>query len=188
MGGSGVYDPYRPDNSSGGEVQSERDCTRVRFSTILQQPVDAPEHSTDTVFELVPVMTGAATVIATVDDNGRIVGTVVEELADLLPCIRSGVAYVAEVTKCINGIHTVAIRPSDRATVTGAVFSINGVARPTIGLLSLNPDLTDIGAEIVVDSECLRRSEVCELRSLLRVGMQFDATVGADGTVVVSQR
>ena len=186
MGGSGSSDPYRPDISTGGGAPPERDCTKLRFSTTLQQPPAAPTHPVGAVLELVRVATGGATAIAAVDDNGHIVGTVVEELADLLRCTASGVAYVADVRSAPHGIHTVAVRASDRAVAVSQPYSAVGSPIPTTDQAALDPDPADIGAEIVIGANRLRRTGLCELRSLLRVGVPFDGTVNAAGAAALS--
>ncbi len=187
MGGSGDHDPYRPDIGSGGGDTPQRDCTKVRFATTLQQTASAPTRPVGTILELLRVAAGGATVIAAVDDSGQILGTVVEELADLLRCTASGVAYVAEVTGSTHGVHTVAIRASDRSVAASGSYGIVGAGGPTTDAVALDPGADDVAAEIAVGALRLVRADICELRSLLRVGVPFHATVDAAGAVIVSQ-
>ena len=186
MGGSGNYDPYRKDLAFSAQPSSERDCMAVRFSTILQQPVNAPTHAEGTVFELLRVATSGATAIAAIDDDGQIVGTVVEELADLLRCTASGVAYVAYVTSVSNGIHTVSVRAADVTMAEAGTYRASGVASAITDKVELEPAPMEVGAEIVVGTNRLVRAGVCEIRSLVRVGVIFDATVQSDGAVTVA--
>jgi len=188
MGGSGNSDPYRPDVSVGTGGNGGRGCMALRFSTTLQQSPDAPAHTSGSVFELVRVATGGATAIAAVDDDGQIVGTVVEELADLLRCTADGFAYVAEVTAITYGIHTVAVRAADPAIATSHVYTAATNASPTTAQVGLNPGPKDLEAEVTVGSNRLGRPGICELRSLLRVGAPFEGIIDAAGTVTRSPR
>jgi len=112
VGGSG--DKYRPHAETlGGEGRgNERDCAQIRFLTTLQQATSAPVHDVGDLLELLRIPSGELFVIGAVDDDGVIVGTVIEELADLLRCTASGFVFVAEVESVDHGIHHVRVRPS----------------------------------------------------------------------------
>ena len=97
MGGSG--DNYRPHAETLGGLAggNQRDCAQIRFVTTLQQSANSPVHEVGEILELLRVPSHELFVIGAVDDDGSIVGTVIEELPDLLRCTASGFAYVAEI-------------------------------------------------------------------------------------------
>jgi hypothetical protein len=120
-------------------------------------------------------------VVAVIDDDGALVGTVVEEVADMLRCLRSGVAFIAEVRGLNLGLHRVEIRASDRVNVSGGVFDAPaGVIEAPVELVTGDP----LPVDLRVGEVLLGRRGICELRSLVRVGVPFRA-VPADGGVVV---
>lgn len=189
MGGTGDRDPYRPPREfvSPGEPGIERDCTKVRFVTTLQQPPESPEHRPGDTFELLRVRTGDAIAIAAVDEDGQIIGTVVEELADLLRCTGEGVAFVAEVTSVSYGIHSVRVRASDLDATIGRRYQLSSRTGGFSGVVVLAPDSIQLEADIIIGDKAFVRAATCELRSLLRAGVRLFGDVGDDGDVVVRQ-
>jgi hypothetical protein len=192
MAGSGDHDPYRrplrDTASPSGAQEIERDCTKLSFVTTLQQRPSSPVLVIGETLELLRVPTGEAIAIAAVDDGGRIVGTIVEELADLLRCTASGVAFVARVVTVSHGIHTIRVRSSDVTSACEGSYRTSAPPRSVTGQLALTPNTTDVQADVVVAENTLARDGICEVRSLLRSGVPLRARVDGDGAVLVSQQ
>ena len=105
MGGSGGGGgDYRGGGGGGGEPPKQ-DCGSLRFTTTLEQPIGVPEHRRGTVLELLRAQDDGRPVIAAVDDDGTVIGTVTDELPALLRCTGDGWAFVAEVITVNYGVH-----------------------------------------------------------------------------------
>jgi hypothetical protein len=122
-------------------------------------------------------------VVGVIDDHGALVGTVIEEVTDMLRCIRSGVAFIAEARALNLGLHRVEIRASDRANVSRYLFEAPALV--TEGSVELVSD-DDLPVDLRVGDVVLGRRGICELRSLVRVGVPFRGTPADGGVVVIA--
>jgi hypothetical protein len=179
-GGGGGGGDYRPRGDGGGGSDPQPNCSGLRFATTLEQPHGAPVHGRGAVFELVLTPSGGRVVVVAIDDDGDIIGTVVDELPNLLRCMDSGWAFVAEVVTVNYGIHSVVVRPAVLHEGAGAYWSAPG--SPTSGPLQL---VGSAAVDVVVASTLMDRSGIAELRSLVRTGTPLDGEVAADGATTV---
>ena len=179
MGGSGGGGgDYRGGGGGGGEPPKQ-DCGSLRFTTTLEQPIGVPEHRRGTVLELLRAQDDGRPVIAAVDDDGTVIGTVTDELPALLRCTGDGWAFVAEVITVNYGVHSVVVRAADRVAVTAVAYTAAG------GPASLEPvvlvDAAPVPVDLVIGTATMSRSGICELRSLVRANVPFVGTVGPAG-------
>ena len=107
--------------------------------------------------------------IAAVDDDGTVIGTVTDELPALLRCTGDGWAFVAEVITVNYGVHSVVVRAADRVAVTAVAYTAAG------GPASLEPvvlvDAAPVPVDLVIGTATMSRSGICELRSLVRANV-----------------
>jgi hypothetical protein len=187
MAGSG--DKYRSHlgTQGGSAEEGERDCAQVRFVTTLQQSPNAPVHHVGDLFELLRIPSGELFVVGVVSDDGFVVGTVIEEIPELLRCTAAGFAFVAEVLEVSQGIHRVLVRPAEivnalRYSCQLPILLSSGPSQLTMVTSSNIPE-----AEVSLDSASLNRTQICEIRSLLRVGVVFYGATDLEGFLAVSQ-
>jgi hypothetical protein len=169
------------------------DCGGLTFATTPELARDAPQVTVGDVVELVRAQTDgpriafdpAGRLVAVVDADGRLVGTVVDMLGPLLRCMSGGFGYVAEVTGVTAGVPRVRVRPADMSVVERAVFTT--AADDGDGPVTLEPSTARIDARPSIGGHTLGGGPVCELRALLRTGAQCDAAV-VDGRARLTNR
>ena len=119
MGGSGGGGGFILPSQTNGFEQGLGDdtCLSLQFTTNLHAISGAPMHGPPTQLRVVPTREGGGTTFVAVNDDGRPIGTIVENVGNLLTCTERGVSYVAEVQKLALGVHTVHVRAIENDSV-----------------------------------------------------------------------
>lgn len=208
MGGSsGGYTPPPRDYGSRGEAV-ERDCYQLRFETHLRMNAGGPVQAKGAVLEVlempvtprtdtlpltgmqedvpavprVPAVLGPR--LAAIDDDGKVVGTILDQASELLRCMGEGIAYVADVLDATADVNKVWIRPSDVSRAAG-IYGIDGEV--TTGSFSVKVvSQSDENTDVIAGPNRISRESTCELRSLLRIPVRFEANVGPSGDAEVN--
>lgn len=182
MGGSSSDKHWQPSREPGGPTDQD-DCLTLQFSEHLQMAADGPVHAPDTVLEVMKTQAGVGTVLVAVDDNGEIVGSILNQVARLLRCMNRGVAYVAEVLDSTANVNRVSIRPADAMNAAGA-YDVQGTV--TVGRFSVIVESrSSMTSDVLAESNVISRDGICELRSLLRADASFEAQIDSLGTATI---
>lgn len=185
MGGSSSDQYWSPRHSGPGGQEDEVDCFLLQPLEKLQMARNGPLQAPGAVLEVLKVQAGAGTAVAVVDDDGEIVGTILNQAAQLLRCMNQGVAYVAEVLNSTADVNSVKVRPSDVSSAAGT-YGVDGEA--TEGSFSVEVENPDRATDVLAGPNTISRESICELRSLLRVAVQFGARVETSGAATVFLR
>lgn len=177
-GGGGDYQPTG--GGGGGGPEPQPNCAGLMFPTTLEQPHGVPERRRGTVLELVPTPAQGGTVVVAIDDDGNLVGTVVDDLPNLLRCLDAGWAFVAEVVTVNYGIHSVVVRPAVIDERPGAFGSPPGSADAGPLVLAGSDAL-----DVAIGSVALDRPGIAELRSLVRSGAEIEGEASTGGSATV---
>ena len=92
-----------------GPTPNDHDCSMVMFDTKLERVSSAPEHSQHTPLEIVREATEAGNRIVAVNEQGRVVGVVRENLGVLNKCMDGGTDFIAYVKSLSLGVYTVTV-------------------------------------------------------------------------------
>lgn len=189
MGGSGSGGGLVSFGGGGsGDRGPQIGCEGVAFTAVFEgggEPIEVGEQAE---LVLVPQMSGLD-VVQAIDLDGVVVGSVVDHLDELLPCMRDGWAYVARVTHVNSADRPVArVRSSSTAAMSAGSFELErGVAGAGTVVL-VEGDGTGPGVVVAIGDEVVPlvgSDLVIELRSLLRVGVGFDCEVSDSGDVTL---
>ena len=163
-------------------------CEGVAFTAVLEgagAPIEVGEQAE---LVLVPQAAGLDVVHA-IDLGGDAVGSVVDRLDELLPCMRAGWAYTARVTHVNTADRPVArVRSSSTAAVLAGSFELERVVVGSGSVELVDGDGSGHGVVAVIGDEIIAfagSSLVVELRSLLRVGVGFECDVSDAGDVTL---
>lgn len=182
MGGTGSYDPYRP-TPGGASGAPAPDCLELSFVATVQVPATPIDVDRRSILEIVRTTVDGALIVGTFDAEGRLVGSIIDELERLLPCLSNGIAFVGEVIVINYGVPTVRISASSvdrvegdvtlryRADIPDSLPSELSVALEPEADPLLTPRVVAVlDGDTVADVSHARQAE---LRSLLRVGLPF---------------
>jgi hypothetical protein len=198
MGGTGSYDPYRPD-PSGPTGDPEPGCLDLKFTATIQVPAEPVDVERNAVLEVVRTNVGeGALIVGVLDAGGVLVGSIIDELDRLLPCLSQGVAFIGEVIVVNYGVPSVRISAASIPRVEGrAVLQrVSGELAAPVGDVSVRLDGgTDATLASMVVAVCDGRvigdvdhARQSELRALLRVGVAFSVELSDGDTVTISHR
>lgn len=104
--------------SSGGpgggfEASSSTPCDELVFQTSIASPQPvATELSVGDILQVTLDPGPPKSVVQLVDDSGRVVGSIITHIPDLLRCIQDGHGYEAEVQSVEGGDFQVKVRPA----------------------------------------------------------------------------
>lgn len=190
MGGTGSYDPYRPDPSGGsGGPDEQIDCSALRFPATIQVADEPVAVTSGEVLEVLRVELDGVMVVAAINETGQLIGTIIDGLDRLLPCLTGGVAFVADVLTVNYGTPSVRVTAAQVARCTTPELSLVGsVPVGQLGTLQLAEPGRELPIPMRVTCESAGQTaacahpRVCEIRTLLRVGVQLTAMVTASGT------
>lgn len=200
MGGTGSYDPYRRDpvGSPGvGPGQPEVSCVDLVLTAGVQVPATPVDDlSVGAVLEVLRTNVDGAFIVAVVDAAGRLIGSIIDDLDRLLPCLSQGVAFIAEILTIDHGVPRVRIMAASIARVEGeSPFEMGETVTPTVGVdaplvLDSTDTSPDLASTVTVDvgsgsTGIVRHHRTCELRALMRVGVAFQGRIQSADTVVI---
>ena len=194
MGGTGSYDPYRRDPTGGANPPDtgEALCADLRFTASVQLPPEPVDVSSGAVFEVCRTEYDGAQIVGVFNTNGELVGSIVDQLDRLLPCLSSGVAFIAEVMTVNYGTPSVRVVAASIAAVTSAnalIVDGNSPADTGEGDLRLLPADSPLPMAVAVELDgttiSLDHPRFCELRALMRVGVSFLGRITAPGNVTL---
>ena len=95
-----------------------------------------------------------------------------------------GIAYAADVLDATADVNKVRIRPSDVSRAAG-IYGIDGEV--TTGSFSVKVmSQSDENTDVIAGPNRISRKSTCELRSLLRIPVRFEANVGPSGDAEVN--
>lgn len=162
----------------------EFDCLKFFFDTSLEHVPDALIQKQRTVLEVFREDTEAGPRLVAIDADGQVVGRITSNVGRLLECMDLGVAFIAVVKAVTLLVHEVTIRASSIKTATRKKYQIDqgnpGDSRP----LKIS-DRSDPEAVVMAGSNVLEPHNICELRSLVRVGVELLGTVKSVNTLEV---
>ena len=182
MGGSSSAKHWQPSREPGGPKEDD-DCLSLQFPENLQMAADGPVHAPGTVLEVMKTQAGSGTVLVAVDDNGEIVGSILNHVPRLLRCMNRGIAYVAQVLDATANVNRVSIRPADDMNAVGA-YDVQGTV--TVGRFSVIVESrSDMTSDVRAESNVISRDGICELRSLLRADASFEAQIDKYGSATI---
>ncbi len=168
MAGSGGGGTWR---DAGSDVGSPVDCAQLRFQTNIQVGPELADPNGD-VLEVARTQASpnGPTIVAVVDDDGRILGSIVEDLARLTECLDRGVAFVALLQRNQDGLLTVMVRAADPAQAAGRYLLQAPIVGDSMGPIELID--TDLGtaARLAAAQTPLATEGTSELRALIRAG------------------
>lgn len=112
MGGTGSYDPNRGNRMGGAGPPDtgEAACEDLRFPASIQLPPEPVEVSPGEVLEVRLVEHRGAQIVGAFNADGELVGSIIDQLDRLVPCLGSGVPFVAEVITVNYGTPGVRVR------------------------------------------------------------------------------
>ena len=158
-------------------ISNFRQLCKCRQSRLRRTPGDTLEVCLTVLQE--------AQVVGAFNDEGDLVGTIVDELGLLLPCLSQGVAFVADVIAS-GVVIEVAVRPASGALVERNPATV-GSPPTASGALELEPNNDEFPAGVVhVDNGGrlpIEHERFCEVRALLRVGVRITTEVHGSSTV-----
>lgn len=198
MGGTGSYDPYRPD-PNGPTGDPGPGCLDLRFTATVQVAPEPVDVERDAVLEVVRTSVGpGALIVGVLDADGILVGSIIDELDRLLPCLSEGVAFIAEVIVVNCGVPSVRVSAASIPRVEGpaALLGVSG-ERPAPGdeislMLEVGGDPTSASKVVAVrNGEVIgdvSHARVSELRALIRVGVEFSVEMTGGATIAIRHR
>ena len=181
MVGGGRGGGSRPDPR-----RHELDCLTFSFETALELIPDAPMHESGTVLEVLREEVGHSVRIVAVDDDGEVVGVITSSYRTLLDCMEAGFAFVAVVRELTLMVHQVSVRAASRDHAERG-YRVEDSAAASSHELKIS-DREEFDADVSAGRALLVRERICELRSLLRVGIEFDGIAESSDAVVARQR
>lgn len=199
MGGTGSYDPYRPD-PGGPPGEPEPGCLDLQFTATVQMPAEPVEVERNAVLEVARTSVGdGAMIVGVLDADGSLVGSIIDELERLLPCLSRGIAFIGDVIVVNYGVPSIRVSAASipRVEGTATLLRVSGAPSSPAGpiVLRLDGEAAESPAGKVVaataddgvigEVEHLRQAE---LRALIRVGVEFGIEMGDDGRVTISHR
>lgn len=198
MGGTGNYDPYRPD-PTGPAGDPGPSCLDLQFVANVQVAPEPVGVERNDVLEVLRTKVGAgALIVGVLDQNGVLVGSIIDELDRLLPCLSQGVAFIAEVIVVNHGVPSVRVSAASVSRVEGAAKgSGDGLVSPAPGselTLRLDGDGESSSVSKVVavcDGEVIAEvshARLSELRALLRVGVEFSVEMTGGDSITLHMR
>jgi hypothetical protein len=196
MGGTGSYDPYRPDpGRPTGDPGTG--CLDLRFTATIQVPAEPVDVERNAVLEIVRITVGEGSlIVGALDADGVLVGSIIDGLDRLLPCLSQGIAFIGEVIVVNHGVPHIRVSAASISRVLGqaSLHRSPHELPSTAGNVSLRLDGgsdTTLAIEIVAASDgrvigVVEHKRQSELRALMRVGMEFSGDV--DGEVIAINR
>ena len=159
------------------------DCMEFDFETTLEVVPGAPVHDPGTVLELLREDRMVKRRIIAVDDDGQEIGRVTQQTGVLNNCMDIGIAYVAVVTGVKLNAHKVRVRAADKQEAAGEYYiEIHG-HRGTFLLGITDPD--NFNAGVAAGENIIFPRQTCELRSLVRAGVELYGKVNDSGELSV---
>jgi hypothetical protein len=188
MGGTGSYDPDRrlPGGTPTGDAAT---CYDLRFAATVQLPPNPVAVVSGDVLEVARASFDGVMVVAAFDAAGDLVGSIIDHLERLLPCLAEGVAFVAEVISVNHDVPSVRVMAAEISRVVGRA-SVEG-SRPTTAEPDRRESVVLAGEEtaglpmtvLAGTAGPIEHQRLSELRALVRVGVSFEATLSS-GTAV----
>jgi hypothetical protein len=191
MGGTGSYDPDR--RPLGGRPTGDvSTCYDLRFAATVQIPPNPIDIGVGDVLEVARASFGGVMVVATFDAVGDLVGSIIDDLERLLPCLAEGVAFVAEVITVNHGVPSVRVMAASIGRVVGRA-SLDGILPVTAESGRREPvELSGEGtagmlmAVVAGAAGPIVHLRLSELRALVRVGVSFEASLSGGSVVEIA--
>jgi hypothetical protein len=193
MGGTGNGYSSLAAHDGGGGAALDFDCFTLSFVATVQVLPEPVVTQLDEIFEVLWHEVDGIPFVGVFNSEGVLVGTIVNQLEQLIPCLRKGVAFIATVLTVNYDVPSVRVQAASVLRVAGDTTVVS-TGRPTVGFWSqvrISPEKVDavsyrVFVEVSADEQAdVVSDRLCELRALVRCGVEFHAEVLDPTTVKI---